>query len=121
EAVPADVESVALVLVGPADPADQPGVGLEDHAGLAMPAQLVGGGQAGRTPAGDDGFIRIDDRDRPRIVHSRPAMGDPSGAYRLRLRPYPIHGPAPRPAPRPNCGSHATATRPSPPWSRGSG
>ena len=37
EPVAADVEPVSLVLVGPADAADQPGVGLEHDARSAVP------------------------------------------------------------------------------------
>src|SRR5205823_13846221 len=64
EAVPADIEPIALVLVGPADAPDHPGIGFEDDAGLAVLAQLVRGGQAGRSAAGNNRFIRADDRYR---------------------------------------------------------
>ncbi len=53
EAVAADVEPIALVLVGPADAADQLGVGFEDDAGVAVLGQLIGGRQPGRAAAGD--------------------------------------------------------------------
>ena len=75
----ADVEAIALVLVGPADAADQARVGFENDARLAVLAQLVGGGQPGRPAAGDDGLVGRHDRDRLRIINPRPAMGNESG------------------------------------------
>ncbi len=53
----ADIEAISFVLVGPADAADQPRVGFENDARLAVFAELVGGGQAGRPAAGDDGLV----------------------------------------------------------------
>ena len=80
EPVSADVEAIAFVLVGPADAADQPRVGFENDARLAVLAQLVGGGQPGRAAAGDDGLVGRHDRDRRRIINPRPAMGNEPGA-----------------------------------------
>ena len=76
----ADIEAIAFVLVGPADPADHAWVGLEDDAGFAVLAQLVGRGQPGRAAAGDDGLVGGDDGDRCRIINPRPAMGNEAWA-----------------------------------------
>ena len=68
EAVAADVEAIPLVLVGPADAADQPGIGLEDDARSAVLRQLVGGGQPAGTAAGDH---RLDTPRRPTSARDR--------------------------------------------------
>ena len=91
EAVPADVEAIALVLVGPADASDHPRVRLEDHAGLAVLGQLICGGQAGWSAPGDDRFVGLDDGDGTGILHTGPSMWNQPGAHRLRLRPHLAH------------------------------
>ena len=72
----ADVESVALVLVGSADAADESRVGFEHDARVAVLGQLVRAGQAGWTAAGDHGLKGRDDRFRIGLLDARPAMGD---------------------------------------------
>ena len=74
EPVAADVEAIPLVLVGPADPADQPGVGFEHHAGAAVLAQLVGSRQPRRTAAGNHRAMGGNDGLGRRIVPLRPAV-----------------------------------------------
>ena len=76
--MPADIEAISFVLVGPADAAHQAWVGFENDARLAMFAQLVGGGQPGGAAAGDDGLVGRHDRDSFRIINPRPAMGNQS-------------------------------------------
>ena len=58
--MPADVEAVALVLIGPADPPDEVRVGFEDDAGVAVLGEFISGGQSGGSAAGDD---RVEGRD----------------------------------------------------------
>ena len=91
EAVAADVEPIALVLVGPADPADQVRVRLERDARVAVPGQLVGRGQPGRTRAGDHRGVRRDDRDRLGVVDLRPAMRGQGDAEFLQARRFGAH------------------------------
>ena len=100
EAVAADIEAVALVLLGPADAADADRVGLKDDAGHAVAGQLVGGGQAGGAGAGDDGRIGGDHaRVGTAPLNPLPAMRPGHGARGLgsrRVRPHdallPVHG-----------------------------
>ncbi len=82
----ADVEPVSLVLVGPADPADERGLGLQDDARAAVPGQLVGGGEPGRPGAGDDRGVRGDDGDLGRVVDPGPAVGRQAGSDAFRSR-----------------------------------
>ena len=58
----ADIESITLVLVGPADSADEPWVGLEHHAAPSVPGELECRGESGRAAAGDHGVESGDHR-----------------------------------------------------------
>ena len=87
----ADIEPVPLVLIGPADAADQPGIGLEHHARSAVPRELIGAGESRGTAAGNHHLIRRDDELGTGVIDARPAVGNLTGANRLRLGRFHAH------------------------------
>ena len=84
ESVAADIEPIAFVLVGPADPADECWLGLEDDAGGTVAGQLVGGGEAGGTGAGDDGGMGGDDGDLAGLLDPGPSVRGQAGSDAFR-------------------------------------
>ena len=101
----ADVEPIALVFVGPADAADQAGIGFKHHAGLAVPGELIGPGEPCGTAPDDHRVECRDDCLGARIIHPGPAMRQHTGANRLCIGRIHAH---PRLHVREECGSLAT-------------
>jgi hypothetical protein len=83
--VAADVEPVPFVMIGAGDAADHPRICLEHDALPAVPGQLVSPCEARGAAPGDDGLVGGDDRLCSVVFDSGPAMGQETGANRLRL------------------------------------
>ncbi len=91
EAVAADVEAVAFILVGAADPADHRGVGLQDHASVPVPGELVSGREPGGASSGDDRLVGGDHGFVARGIDPLPAVRQDAGAERFRPRRFGAH------------------------------
>ncbi len=81
--VSTNIETKSFVMIGSANAADHAWICLEDDAGLPVLAELISGGEPGRSAAGDDGFVGGNDGDGRRIINARPAMGNKPRAQGL--------------------------------------